>query len=126
MAGFKLILAPERFAVCKLAPDASVPALPVNVSLVALTLTSDEMSIVVPEEYAPEAALVAAGWRALRVAGSLDFSLTGVLSSLAVPLADSGISIFAISTYDTDYLLVQESSLPAAITALRAAGHTIE
>jgi hypothetical protein len=61
----------------------------------------------------------------LRVAGQLDFNLTGVLASLAEPLAQSGISIFAISTYDTDYLLVREVTLAAALAALRGAGHTI-
>lgn len=125
MAGLTLILAPERFAVCKLAPGAPIPTLPLHTSLVALTLTQEEVSLVLPEEFAPEVAMTAPGWRALRVAGSLDFGLTGVLASLAAPLAEADISIFAISTYDTDYLLVQASSLPAALAALRAAGHTI-
>lgn len=65
------------------------------------------------------------GWRMLRVEGTLDFSLTGVLESLARPLSEAHISIFAISTYNTDYLLIQESSLGQAMAALRAAGHTI-
>ncbi len=125
MAGLTLILAPERFAVCKLAPDAPIPPLPLNASLVALTLTPEELSLTLPEDAAPAQAQIEAGWRALRVAGALDFSLTGVLASLAEPLAQAGVSIFAISTYDTDYLLVRELNLPAALTALRAAGHTI-
>jgi hypothetical protein len=65
------------------------------------------------------------GWRCLRVAGSLAFSAVGVISSLCGPLAASGVSIFAISTFDTDYLLVKADDLPAAVAALTAAGHVI-
>jgi hypothetical protein len=125
MAGLTLTLAPERLAVCRLAPDAPVPPLPLGRSLVALTLTPDELSLVLPEDAAPAGAAIEAGWRALRVAGPLDFSLTGILASLADPLAQAGVSIFAISTYDTDYLLIREVALTEALTALRAAGHTI-
>ncbi len=125
MAGLTLTLAPERLAVCRLAPDAPVPPLPLGRSLVALTLTPDELSLVLPEDAAPAGAVIEAGWRALRVAGTLDFSLTGILASLAEPLAQAGVSIFAISTYDTDYLLVREAALSVALAALRAAGHTI-
>jgi hypothetical protein len=125
MAGLTLTLAPDRLAVCRLAPDAPIPPLPLGSALVALTLTPDELSLVLPEASAPEGAKIEAGWRALRVAGSLDFSLTGVLASLAEPLARAEVSIFAISTYDTDYLLVRESALATALAALRAAGHTI-
>lgn len=121
-----LTLAPERFAVCKLPPSAPIPPLPLHASLVAVTITPEECSLVLPEEAAPSGAAVEAGWRALRVAGVLDFSLTGVLASLATPLAQADVSIFAVSTYDTDYLLVREASLDAALAALRAAGHTIE
>jgi len=66
------------------------------------------------------------GWRCLRVEGPLDFSLTGILASLAAPLSAAGISIFAISTYDTDYLLVKEEQLGSAINTLRQYGHHIE
>lgn len=125
MAGLTLSLAPERFAVCKLPTSAPIPPLPLHASLVAVTFTPEELSLVVPEDAAPESADIAGGWRALRVAGVLDFSLTGVLASLATPLAQAGVSIFAVSTYNTDYLLVQESSLAVALDALRAAGHTI-
>ncbi len=125
MAGLTLTLAPERFAVCRLPPNAPIPPLPLHCSLVAVTITPEECSLVLPEEAAPEGATVEAGWRALRVAGVLDFNLTGVLASLVTPLAQANVSIFAVSTYDTDYLLVGGSSLDAALAALRAAGHTV-
>lgn len=66
-----------------------------------------------------------AGWAALMVQGPLDFALTGVLAAIAVPLRDAAVSIFAISTYDTDYVLVPEARLDDAVSALRAAGHTV-
>lgn len=125
MAGLTLTLAPERFAVCKLPPDAPIPPLPLHASLVSVTLTPEEVSLVLPEDAAPPHAAAERGWRALRVGGVLDFSLTGVLASLAAPLAQAGVSIFAVSTYDTDYLLMRELSLSVALDALRAAGHTI-
>lgn len=67
-----------------------------------------------------------AGWRALRIAGVLDFSLVGILASVSSLLAAAGVSIFALSTYDTDYILVKSGSLAAAVAALSAAGHTVE
>lgn len=124
-AELTLTLAPERFAVCRLAPDAPIPPLPLGRSLLALTLTSDELSLVLPEDSAPENATIEGGWRALRVVGPLDFELTGVLASLAQPLADARLSLFAISTFDTDYLLVRDATLSEALAALRAAGHHI-
>lgn len=125
MPGLTLTLAPERFAVCRLAPDAPIPPLPLGRSLLALTLTPDELSLVTPETDAPEGARVETGWRALKVSGPLDFSLTGILASLTQPLAEAGLSIFAISTYDTDYVLVRDATLGEALAALRAAGHRI-
>jgi hypothetical protein len=65
------------------------------------------------------------GWRALKVAGPLEFGLTGVLLAIATPLAHAGVGIFTVSTYDTDYVLVKDDSLHAAISALRSAGHTV-
>jgi uncharacterized protein len=65
------------------------------------------------------------GWRALVVRGPLDFALTGVLASLATPLAEAGVSIFALSTYDTDYVLVREAQLRDAVAALAAAGNDV-
>ncbi len=107
--------------------------------LVSVTQVGHELSVVAPEELllanlmAPtvsdEAALTVrleTGWRVLEVAGPLEFSLTGVLASLVGPLARAGISVFTLSTFDTDYLLVKAATLTEARTALEAAGHRIE
>jgi hypothetical protein len=73
----------------------------------------------------PEAVRCARGWRCLRVAGSLDFSLVGVLASLLVPLAEAGVTVLATATFDTDYFLVKEIDLERATEALQAAGHSV-
>ncbi len=65
------------------------------------------------------------GWRCLRVLGPLGFGMTGVLASLSGPLASSGVSIFVVSTYETDYLMVQERDLERAVDALTRAGHRV-
>ena len=114
-----------ELAVCRLAPDAPIPDIAGNAELVSFTRTRAELSVVCPTEAAPQGATVEPGWRALGVVGPLDFALTGILASLAGPLAAAGVSIFAISTYDTDYVLVRAERLDAAIEALRAAGHEV-
>jgi uncharacterized protein len=92
----------------------------------SITRTADELSVVCAERDAPKDAKVEGGWRAMKVEGTLDFSLTGVLASISAPLADAGVSIFVVSTYETDYVLVKEASLMKAVPALEAAGHSVE
>ena len=81
--------------------------------------------MVAPESATPSDVRAERGWRALQVAGPIDFSLTGVLASVLQPLAAARIGIFAVSTFDTDYVLVRAESLDPAIAALRAAGHRV-
>ena len=123
--GLRLTLLPQRLSVCRLAPDAPVPSW-AGGSFTAVTRTPDELSIVCDQQHVPQGVAVEKDWRAIKVAGPLDFNLTGVLAALAAPLADAKISIFALSTYDTDYLLVKEAALTRAIQALRSAGHYIQ
>ena len=85
----------------------------------------DELSVVVPEEHAPPGAEVSGGWRVLRVAGPMDLALTGVLAALSAPLAAAGVPLFAIATFDTDWLLVPGDRLEEAVAALRGAGHAV-
>jgi hypothetical protein len=128
----QLELLSRPHAVVRLDPDAAIPpwAQPGggagSSSLLSLTRTAEELSVVCPEQLVPEGVDRSGGWRALRVAGTLDHGMTGVLSSLAVPLAEAAIPIFVVSTFDTDYLLVPESGLGAAIRALRVAGHEVD
>lgn len=91
----------------------------------AITRTPRELSIVCPEDLVPAGVRSEKGWRCLSLAGPIAFTETGVLSSLATPLAEAGIGIFVISTFDTDYVLVAVSRLEAAVRALEGAGHRI-
>jgi hypothetical protein len=121
----ELSLLADTFAVCKLAPKADIPGW-ASGDFYALTRTADELSIVCPEKAVPEDVPHESSWRCLKVAGPLDFGLTGVLASLLTPLAEAGISVFAISTFNTDYLLVKSNNLERVIHSLRAAGHSVK
>lgn len=109
-----------QFAVCRLDAAAPLPAalLQAQREFLSITRTADELSIVCEESLAPAAAQVNCGWRAFKVQGPLDFSLTGIVARLTVPLAEAGVSVFTVATFDTDYLLVQEKQLATAIAAL--------
>jgi len=120
----RLRLLSDRLAICRLDPANPAPSWPSG-SFVSITRTATELSIVCAESAIPEGVTASTGWRALQVEGVLDFSLTGVLSSLAQPLAAAGISIFSVSTYDTDTILVRDADRAKAVDALAAAGHSI-
>ena len=122
----RLSILTGRLAVVQLPPDSTVPEWACGKELWAAVRTPQELSVVCEEAGVPEGIRVERGWRALRVEGPLDFSLVGVLSAIASPLAQAGVSLFAISTFDTDYILVKELTLPRAIEALRNAGHIVE
>lgn len=86
--------------------------------------TDKELSLVCETDKVPAHTLAREdGWRALRVAGQMDFALTGILAGIASALADAKIPIFAVSTYDTDYILVKKENLDRAVGALRGAGY---
>jgi hypothetical protein len=119
-----LALLPDRVAVCRLAPDSEMPRSAVG-GFWSVTRTSEELSVVCAEASVPEGVRCEAGWRILKVAGPLEFSLTGILLAVATPLAETGVSIFVISTFDTDYVLVKEENVDRAVTALEAAGHGV-
>jgi uncharacterized protein len=120
-----LIILPERLAVCRLAAEAPFPDWIQPGDLICLVRTRDELSVVCAERFVPPEVRAERSWRALMVQGPLEFSLTGVLASIANPLARAGVSIFAISTYDTDYILVRDDSLDRAVNALIQAGFMV-
>ncbi|EUJ25450.1 ACT domain-containing protein [Listeria cornellensis] len=93
----------------------------------SITYTDEECSIIIPTEHfdATEAQSIESDWFLLKIEGILDFSLTGILHKIATPLAEKEISIFAVSTYNTDYILMKQSNLELAITTLKYAGHQI-
>jgi hypothetical protein len=116
---------PGTFAVCRLSAEGPPPAWAPAGPFSSVTRTADEISVVCPEGAVPAGTRCERGWRCLRVAGTLDFALVGALASLLVPLAQAGVSTFAVSTFDTDYLLVREADWARAAEALRAAGHAV-
>jgi uncharacterized protein len=117
---------PGALAVARLGPDEAPPAWAAPAgALHAVVRTADELSVVCPDEAVPAGARAERGFRALAVTGPLDFGLTGVLAALAAPLAEAGVPIFAVSTYDTDHLLVRAERLAEAVAVLRAAGHRV-
>lgn len=124
MTEFHLHVLPDEFAVCRLTPESEVPRWAKG-KLVSLTRTDDELSIVCDAHRIPTDVSCERGWRCLMVAGPLDFSLVGVIAALTGCLAAAGISVFVVSTYDTDYLLVKHENLAAATESLTVAGHSV-
>lgn len=113
-------------AVCRLEPETDVPGwVDRSGDFTSITRTKDELSIVCARDDVPDGVSMEGPWRALRVQGPIVMTLIGVVAALANPLADAGISIFAISTFDTDYVLVHEPDFDAAIVALTEAGHVV-
>jgi hypothetical protein len=113
-----LTLLLEKLSVCRLGNNEPVPQWAIKGNFFSITKTSDELSVVCPSDQVPAEIKAEAGWRAFKVLGPLDFALTGILASLAAPLAEAKISIFAISTFDTDYILVKEKDLNRASEVL--------
>jgi len=124
-----LDLLPEEFAVCRLPAGSPLPASlaagPDDKSVISVTWSPDELSIICPCDRVPPEAVVETPWRCFRVFGPLAPAMTGVLASLVGPLAEARVSIMAFSTYDTDYLLVPTVRLNEALDTLTAAGHRI-
>lgn len=108
----------EKFGVCKLDKDELIPEWIQNSKFYSVTKTEDELSIVCSQDSIPKEVKCEKDWRILKVEGPLDFSLIGILSSITTILAEKKISIFAISTYDTDYILVKNEEVDNAVNAL--------
>ena len=115
----------DTFAICRLDSSAAIPDWADGGGFFSITRTEDELSIVCPQANVADEINIEKGWRCLKVEGPIAFSMTGILVSLAAPLAEACISIFVVSTFDTDYLMVKESHLERTIRVLTESGHTI-
>ena len=122
----KLYVLDELYAVARCDPDAPVPEWARGGHFWSVTRSDAELSVVCREDDVPATASAERGWCALELAGPLDFSLTGVVSALVVPLAEAEVPIFVLSTFETDYLLIRERDLARSVTALTAAGHEVD
>jgi len=124
--GISLAVLPGRLAVCRRPPDEPIPVFIARCPFFSITRTDEEVSFVLPEETVPVAWKAEKGWRCFKVLGSLKLTMTGILASLTSCLADAGVSTLAISTYNTDHLLVREGDLDKAHRAFAACGYEVE
>ena len=120
-----LTLLAERLAVCRLDPDSTVPDWIDRTAFYSVTRTEEELTVVCAEALVAKGTVSETGWRCFKVEGPLDFSEIGIIFSLTQPLAQNRVSVFVISTFDTDYFMVKEKDLAKTIDVLTAAGHEI-
>jgi uncharacterized protein len=114
---------PGSYAIVRLSPDVPVPQWAMKGDFTSITRTADELSVVCPAASIPNDVAPGTPWTCLKLEGPFPFSQTGVLLSFIEPLSNHAIPIFAVATYDTDYVLVQEEFCEAALATLEAAGH---
>lgn len=126
MRKLNLSLLPHKYAVCQFHPDKHIPYWALLGDFVSLTRTHEELSIVCQQDNVPEGIEAERGWCCVQVQGAFDFTVSGVNASLAVPLSEAEISVLAIATYATDYLLIKEANVEQALRVLELAGHLIE
>jgi len=117
---------PHTYAVCQFHPDKHIPYWALLGDFVSLTRTPEELSIVCQQNNVPDDIEAERGWCCVQVQGAFDFSIAGVHASLAIPLAQADISVLAIATYATDYLLIKEDDVERALLVLEQAGHSID
>ena len=125
MQPLDLRLLPRTYAIHRMAPDSPLPGGLEACPFYSITRTADELSLVCPDGVTVRSQKADTGWRVIKVVGPLDFALTGILARLADTLAGAGISLFAVSTFDTDYLLIKQERTDAARNALKAAGYHV-
>lgn len=121
----KLTLLPERFTICRLPADAEAEPPASDGRFRSVTRTAHELSLVLPEDEAPEAGDLEGPFSCFEVDGPLSFSMTGVFASLTAPLAEAEIPVFTISTYNTDYLFVRDTALEKTRHVLEGRGHSV-
>lgn len=126
MNDMSLAVLPGRLALCQRSPDDSIPEFMARSRFFSITRTDEEISLVLPEEMVPAEWNAEKGWRCFKVLGSLNLEMTGILASLTSCLADEGITVLALSTYNTDYLLVRERDLEKACAGLEAQGYEVQ
>lgn len=122
----KMRLMKETYAVCRLSPMEAIPEWAAHNGFLSITRTEEELSVVCCEDAVPDGIQCDKDWKIFKVEGPLDFSLIGILASISTILAQKGISIFAISTFDTDYILVKNMNVNTAIHALIEHGYEVE
>jgi len=126
MPGLRFVLRPESFCIHRLSPDRRVDLDRLSaVSWYSVTRTNDELSVVAPDAVDLGPGDRQPGWSCLQIADILDLGAVGVIAGISRILADAKVSIFPISTYNTDYLLIRTRDVDTAVRALTAAGHVV-
>jgi uncharacterized protein len=115
----------DRYSVCRLNKNDEIPKWIFDEEFFSITRTDDELSIVCLQDKIKEDIKCEKDWKVLKIEGPLDFSLVGILSRISTLMANNGISIFAISTYDTDYILIKEESINKVIEVLENNNYNI-
>lgn len=121
-----LTLLPDVFTIHRLAPGAPAPPLPDGLTFSSVSRTPDELSLVAPSDVVVHSDRSEIGWRCFKIEGVLDFGMVGVVAGVSGALAGAGVSLFVVSTFNTDYLLVKQECVNDAIEALRELKHTVE
>jgi uncharacterized protein len=119
----KIELLNEKYSVYKLDADHKISIDLLKYSFATITKTKDEISIVCETGLVNEYRKEESGWKILKIIGPLDFGLIGILSKISTILADAKISIFAISTFDTDYIMIKEENIGKSIRVLKKNGY---
>jgi len=115
-----------NFVICRLSPSSSLPSWAFTGPFISITKTNDELSIItIDDNRLPKDIQCERNWKCFKLKGPFPFDMTGVLSSILNPLAKADIAILAISTFDTDYVMIKEKNLQIAIDVLKQNGHTV-
>jgi hypothetical protein len=126
MSGLTFVLRPESFCIHRLPPDRQINLDRFSaVSWYSVTRTDDELSVIVPADVDVGAGDRQPGWSCLQIGEILNFATVGVIAGISRILADANVSIFTVSTYNTDYILVRTTDVDTAVSALAAAGHVV-
>jgi hypothetical protein len=119
----KLSLLPQTYAICSFPPDFTFPAIDAVSSILSITKTSKETTIVCDENRIPGDCRKSENWKCIKIEGSFDLDAIGVVAGISKPLAESRISIYVVSTYDTDYVLIKAKDIDRAVSCLSKCGH---
>lgn len=120
----RLCVLPENYAICSFPPDASLPEWADRPSIFSVTKTPKEITIVCEESHVPGECQKSENWKCIKIEGCFDLDVVGVLASITEPLAQNKISLYVISTFDTDYVLIHANDMDKAISCLSEFGHS--
>ena len=126
MSQLRFVVLPGTYSLCRLSPSEKIPAWVFNSSFYTVSKSPRELSVVCETEFVPAGVKKDTGWKLLRIDAVLDLSLTGITAKFSVPLAEAGVNLCVIATFNTDYVMVKEEKLEIAREALNNAGFIVD